>query len=81
VRCKLDIFVFIHWPRYCTVHVYVVIHICDSTFLYVIFVSESESAGFFFVIVDFISVLPLEIQLLREDGWGVICRLNPATFL
>jgi hypothetical protein len=77
VHCKLDTFVFIHWPCYCAVHVYVVIHICDSMRSLWVKVNLLR----FFIIVDFISVLPLEIHLLRENGCGAIFRLNPATFL
>jgi hypothetical protein len=62
---------------YCTVHVYVVIHICDSMRSLWVKVNLLR----FFIIVDFISVLPLEIHLLRENGCGAIFRLNPATFL
>ena len=66
----------IHWPCYCTVHVYVHSYwwyrVCD-------FFSGSKSVHVFYRL--FIYVLLLEIQLSRGGGWDPINRLNPATFL
>ena len=53
----------IHWPCYCTVHDYVVIHSCNSMWsLWV----EANLCSFFIVCL---SVLSLEIKLL--EGWGI----------
>ena len=66
----------IHWPCYCTVHVYVVINFCDSIWSFWV---EASLCRFFFIIYLF--VLLLEFQLSREEGWDPIIRFKPATFL
>jgi hypothetical protein len=65
----------IHWPCHCTVHVYVVIHFCDST---VVFLSAIR-AGFFLSFVYMYCRWRSRYQ--KGGGWGPINRFNSATFL
>jgi len=77
IKYVLALSMSIHWHCYCTVHVYIVIHFCDSVFG--LFLSGSESLQVFYCL--FIYVLPLEIQLSIREGWNPINWFNPATLL
>ena len=56
----------IHWPWYCTVYIYVVIHFCDSMWSFWV----QGNLCRFFLYCLFISVLSLEIQL-SEMRFGI----------
>ena len=67
-----------HWPCYCTVHVYVVIHFCLLGF----FLVEANLCWVsFFIISLFISIMQLEFQLSKGENLELIDRFYPATLL
>jgi len=65
--------VIIHWPSYCTVHVYIII-----LFLIVCGCLEWNESVHFFVRLF---ILSLDIQLSRGEAWDPINRFNTAAFL
>ena len=64
--------IIIHWPCHCTVHVYVVIHICDSMWSFWV-----KACFLSFVYI----CIAIEDPVIKREGWGSINRFNPATFL
>jgi hypothetical protein len=67
----------IHWPCYCTVHVYVVIHFCDSMWSFWV---EANLCRFF-LLFAYITIAVGEIQLSRGEGCDPINRFYPARLL
>ena len=63
----------IHWPCYCTVDVFVVIHFVTVSRMWSLLM-EAIWACFYCL---FIYVLPLVIQLSREKGWDPLVGLIP----
>ena len=66
----------IHWPCYCTVDVFVVIHFVTVSSMWALLM-EAICECFYCL---FIYVLPLVIQLSREKGWDPLPGLIPPHF-
>ena len=62
----------IHCPWYCSVHVFVVIHLCDNMWSFWV---EANRVGIF-LYRFFIYTLSLDIQLSRGKDWYPINRCN-----
>ena len=68
----------IHCPcywRHCTVHIYVVIHFCDSVCSYRV---EENLCRFFYRLLMY--VLEIQLHVLRRKGCASINQSNPAIF-
>ena len=63
----------VHLHCYCTVHIYVVIHFCDSMWSF--WVEANPFASLVYICIV------LEIQFPRVEGWVPIIQFNPATYL
>ena len=59
----------IHWPCFCTVHVYVVVHFCDS----LVFLTGSECVQFFLLFV-YICIAVGDLNIKRFMVF--ICSVN-----
>jgi hypothetical protein len=70
--CKLT--TSIHWHCYCTAHVYIVINFCDR--IRSVRVEENMWRVFYRL---FISVLPLENNYQKGEGWDPMNWFNTAT--
>jgi hypothetical protein len=65
----------VYWPCYCTIHVYVVIHFCDSMWSFCVQTNLCR-----FVIVRLYIYCHWRFQLSREECWEPVNRFIPATF-
>ena len=75
------VFVEVNRPCYCTVHVCVVIQLCDSLCVCVLFRgSESEQVFHWFVIlvICFVDVYPI---IKKVRFWDLVNQFNLATYL
>jgi len=63
-----------HWPCYCTVHVYVVIHVCDS-------MRASWVVADMFFHCLFIYVLLFEVQFYQERIFSFMCMFCRSLFV
>jgi hypothetical protein len=67
----------IHWPWYCTVYVYVVIHFCDSMWSFWV---QGNLCRFFFILFVYICVV-IGDPIIRDEVWNSIHQFNPVTFM